>query len=561
MVDVKGGTFISAVRDVNLLKGPVKVSLGPRWVGPDGTGRSLPKANPHDQRNVWLGSLYRFARKPPVPCQTQMKQLRRFTADWLNKYLPPLTEVMTFEEWLEEAPYPQSRKEQLRAAWDECQLNGGPLSKAAYTRVKSFQKDEVYVDWKYPRAINSRHDVFKCASAPFFKAIEKVLFARPEFIKKVPVRDRPSFILDRLYKPGCKYMATDYTAFESLFTEELMMTLEMQLYKHMTQHLPEGREWYQLIESVLTGTNHIRFKHFIMKVVATRMSGEMCTSLGNSFANLMLALYVLDQNGTKDALGVVEGDDGLFRVDGTMPTKEDFEKLGLLIKIEEHDDVATASFCGLIFDRHDLANITDPKEVLADYGWTSNKYLRASDKTHKYLLRAKSLSLLYQYCGMPIVQALALYGLRHTHGLSNMKSIRTAMKNTNQYEVGIYLEMMTAKLYPTTIGHNTRMLVESKYGVTVQQQIDIERYLSTADFGPLVIDLDAPRSWIEYDRAYVTRAVQLADGTYSYWEPWHLPKIRQCEAPPNMEPDDRGGYRAPPDPPTFGGVAASKALA
>lgn len=39
--------------------------------------------------------------------------------------------------------------------------------------------------------INSRSDAFKAFSGPFFKAIEKVVYEMPEFIKHTPVPDRP----------------------------------------------------------------------------------------------------------------------------------------------------------------------------------------------------------------------------------------------------------------------------------------------------------------------------------------------------------------------------------
>lgn len=336
--------------------------------------------------------------------------------------MTPLSEVPTFGDWLDDTPYTESRKAQLEVANDECLANGGIWSDPKYTAVKSFMKDETYTDYKYPRAINSRHDAFKCACAPFFKAIEKELFKLPFFIKKVPVRDRPAYILERLYAPGAKYIATDYTAFESLFTKELMMDCEFILYEYMTANLAEGRTWFAMIRKVLGGINRLAFKHFILELVATRMSGEMCTSLGNSFCNLMAALFILAECGTRNAVGVVEGDDGLFRVDKRVPTIQDFADLGLNIKIELHDDVATASFCGLIFDRDDLANVTDPREVLASFGWTSAKYLRASDRTHKMLLRAKALSLLYQYPGCPILQPLALWAMRHTDDIGDLVS-------------------------------------------------------------------------------------------------------------------------------------------
>jgi hypothetical protein len=312
----------------------------------------------------------RFGMKPPTPSRHELRKFRRFVRKWLRKNLRPLAHGLdtSVEAWLETTDYTAARKQELLDAWKACCEAGGIHAKKRYTAITGFMKDEFYTEPKQARGINARADESKCRFGPIFKLIEKVVFARPEFIKKITVADRPQYIMDRLYRVGARYIATDYSSFEALFTREIMESCEFQLYEYMTTKLHGGKEWYEDVVKVLGGTNECRYKFFTVFLPATRMSGEMCTSLGNGFSNLMFMLYVCKQRGCRNVAGVVEGDDGLFVFVGKAPRSEDFAKLGLIIKAEYHDQLETASFCGLVFDTDDRNNVTDIRKVLAGLG-------------------------------------------------------------------------------------------------------------------------------------------------------------------------------------------------
>lgn len=431
-----------------------------------------------------------------------VQEFDAFVDSWLVENMTPLDphSDTTVETWLESTSYPKWRREQLSKTSEQLEERGW---KEGYAHVKSFIKDEPYPDWKHCRPINSRSDHAKVRVAPIFRLIEKKLFERPEFIKKVPIKDRPKYIYERVYRLGKKYIETDYTTFEALFSAEIMEACEMKLYKYMSQDLPDGPAWYQQVHDLMTGTNKCHFKNFTANVRAKRMSGEMCTSLGNGFTNLMLMLFVAHKCGA-EVTGVVEGDDGLFVVEGEIDVTY-FQKLGMDIKLEYHENINEASFCGLIFDPDDLINVTDPLEVLANFGWTSSLYMGCSKKTKRQLIRAKSLSLLAQYPGMPIVQELALYGLRMTEG-EKMCDILRRLYKTNMWE----REYVLNALDLTRIGEampvprNTRLLVEKKFGVTIEDQLRIEELLrSKNDLSPLNIDAEWPASWVTYANRYV----------------------------------------------------------
>ncbi len=365
--------------------------------------------------------------------------------------------------------------------------------------INSFPKDECYSEYKYTRLINARHDWFKCKSGPIFKLIEQQLFALPWFIKKIPVAERPQFIKEVL--EGCSFaIATDYTSFEALFTREMMEDCEMQLYRYMIKDLPQRREIEGWLE-VLLNKNTCKFKNFRVYLDATRMSGEMCTSLGNSFANLMFMLFIAYENGNSEVRGAVEGDDGIFAMAGKPPSAEHFEALGLKIKLEVHPDVTTASFCGQVFDPEDCVNVTNPLKMLISMGWTSARYAGVRDSKMKGLLRSKALSVAYQYPGCPILGHAARAYLRLTSGACT-KWVEDQMDWWQREKLAMQKGEVPWKEPPK----NTRLLVEKLYGISLQDQFQIESYLDgLMTLGPLYLPFSGvwPKDWSDYWDTYV----------------------------------------------------------
>jgi len=465
----------------------------------------------------------RFARCPPTPNELKMKRFKIFVAKWLRNNLTPLSNDVdtSFETWIANTPYPKWRKDDLRFTFENTQgeitaenavKNGRPHR---HCRVNSFQKDETYPTYKPARAINSRTDAFKVRVGPIFKLIEKELFSLPYFIKHTPCDERAEEIKRELYQAGANIIGTDYTAFEALFTKELMMTCEMQLYSYMTQNI-DDQEWYHIVEKTLTGKNYCTFRNkFTAKVQATRMSGEMCTSLGNSFTNLMAMLFIAEENKLESLRGRVEGDDGIFTFYGPYPTSQDFADIGLLIKIDKYDTLTEGSFCGIIADEDEMINVTDPINTLLDFGWTTRIYAEATNRKLKSLLRSKALSVGYQYPGCPILASLAQYGMRVTN------DVKADYSDMNSYEKDLFIKMRDKFHYSIPhkdVGFKTRLLVEKRYGISVQDQILIESYLdSKTDLTP--IDCPAILSYCNADaKDYYERYSELIPiGMVSKW--------------------------------------------
>jgi len=482
-------------------------------------GAACPKADPLDPRTTKAGVRKRFAIKPPDANARTLKRFEQFVFRWVRDNLTPLVcdADVSVEHWLAHTDYPDWRRKELRVQWDGVGSIWDPDKAHRYFRCSSFMKDESYPTYKHPRAINSRSDEFKCAVGPIFKLIEEEVYKLPAFIKHVPVADRPDYIMGLLHREGAKYLATDYTAFESLFVEKLMTACEFQLYSYMTQFLPDGANFMRLVREVLGGENLCVFKHFRVSLKATRMSGEMCTSLGNGFSNLMFMLFTCAEAGCTEVIGVVEGDDGLFTMIGNPPKEEDFAKLGLVIKAVEHDTISTASFCGIVFDPDDRINVTDPAKVLSNFGWTQRTHNRCRQFKLDGLLRCKALSYAFQYPGCPIIQELASYGLRVTAGVTNSKVLKLAsQKGQDSYKLGkVKLAILRGNIPWKETGWATRILVERLYGFTVEQQFHIEAYLRSLDhIQPLddpVLVAKLPLVWGDYFTRYAHASDRLDD--------------------------------------------------
>ena len=443
-------------------------------LGPNVFGTTPPKPDLPDPITTEAGIRKRFLYKPPSPNPFDMNEFKAFVAAYVSKIVPLSSDSDTsVESWLFKCNQPAWRKVELQKLWND---HNGVLNPSRDFVVKSFVKDETYVAFKHARGINSRSDMFKCAVGPIFKLIEEQIYKLPHFIKKVPVADRPKYITDLLYFEGAKYLENDFVAFESLFTREVMEACEFQLYEHMVSSLPDGPAWMKLVRDVIGGTNHCVFKYFTVDVEATRMSGEMNTSLGNGFTNLMLLLFLFSRRGIQANI-VVEGDDSLSSFVGEPPTDEEFKALGFVTKLSVRENLNEASFCGLIFNPSDMINITDPLDVLANFGWAGRNYVNAKQNRLMALLRCKSLSYAHQYPGAPIIQSLAQYGLRVTAG----RDVKTFIENDRSMSLWEREQLREAALSklpkPISVPIGTRLLMERIYGVSVEAQLEIEKYL------------------------------------------------------------------------------------
>jgi hypothetical protein len=445
----------------------VAVSLGPHILG-----AARPKADRDDPVTKLGGAMKRVMKQLPRRERNLLMKFDRFVRKQLPKMfdkLPPHTDV-SFETWINNCKYPLAHKNKLKKVYAD---NVENYNNTYVKSVKGFPKDESYEVYKHLRWIMSRTDEFKCMYGPWVKCIENEVYKHPSFIKHIPTLERGNYITELLGTKGPFY-ETDYTAYESQFDNQMMRILEFNLYNYMTTEIPGNEDFMRMNFGALGKCNDIKSKNMKFTVEA-RMSGEMSTSLGNGFSNLMTMLFVAKLNGNANVKGVVEGDDGLFTFDGPAPQPDDFSKIGFHIKLQKHTIINECSFCGIVFDEIDQIVVTDPRKVMLTVPWTTRQYLHSSDLTLAALLRCKGMSLRAQYPGAPIIQSIANYAIRVTNHVSRRKLRATVAKlQVSSWERERMFLQLEQKTTPTIVGARTRILIANRYGITVNQQLAVE---------------------------------------------------------------------------------------
>lgn len=390
-----------------------------------------------------------------------------------------------FEEWVtSRESYNEERIQQLREA--HYALKGGPPTRRQCSHIDSFVKTEAYPMFKHARMINSRSDPFKAWAGPWVSAVEQIVYTHyPNFIKHVPVPDRPAAVLS-LKQAGRTYYQSDFTAFESHFTPDMMEACENVLLRHCLQKW-DGAE---LVCKTNRGRNRCRTRSGVSaQLEGRRMSGDLWTSLGNGFTNLMLAKFLASLDGA-ELYGFVEGDDGLFATSANL-TAEAYARLGFTIKLDIVKDPCKASFCGMIFAESGQI-IRDPRKFLATFGWT-HSFIQAGGKIMDELLLAKALSTLVESGQCPIVGVLARCAYERTKHL-NPRFVLDGYHSTTTHNHA------PPKFEPAL---DTRLLFEEVFGVSVEVQVAIENLIEANKLDQVCALLPPGDDMDMYSRRYL----------------------------------------------------------
>jgi len=344
----------------------------------------------------------RYARQVPEVLKQHREPLRKFVRQWCQDHLTPIDAPMGLEEWLDSTSYNDRRKEQLREVHDRWVR--GVISHKRLASVKSHIKCESYPEYKHARHINARCDLAKVIFGPIVKRMEQEVYRQHEFIKHVPLPDRPA-LLRGLKQAGCKFVASDHSAFEAHMSFWVMELIEFEVAKWLLRKYPDLNTLFEKTES---GENrcYLSAVDLLVLIRYVRCSGDMWTSLMNGLVNLLSFLYACDDLGARFCGGFVEGDDGIFAVQGPLPDANYMLGLGFEVKYEVHDDPATASFCGMILAGDSI--IRDPSKFFQTLGW-SDRFMTSGARVKRQLALAKALSALYETPGCPLVSVAARY--------------------------------------------------------------------------------------------------------------------------------------------------------
>jgi len=323
---------------------------------------------------------------------------------WSNHVRLHMDELFSFnpypsyslEDWLSHSSYNECRKAKIRAQSD---------IPSDYYRVETFIKKEAYPEIKAPRLINSREDGFKKLVGPFTHAIEKDIFSSRFTIKGKNARDQIAIIHDRL--SGKKsFLSTDYSKWESSITPEVIDHIESLLWSKYPS--PYGWDFHTWFNHHCKNNNLFARGKMSCKVHGVRMSGDMHTSLGNTFINIMLTDYILTTLGlTWD--GFFEGDDGLIGLDVVVSDQQLQAisnmalSLGFSLTMERAYHLSDAVF----LSRHIVDQQTafrDPIKALVHAQWSFSLHRFPEEE----LLRSRGYGLIMENPRCPILYELGV---------------------------------------------------------------------------------------------------------------------------------------------------------
>lgn len=482
--DIKVGNvkpFAAVVNDAVPDRVPAAVCLGPAV-----RGAARPRADFKDGFSQVFGAAKRVCKEPHRRSRDTARRFAIFVQKWVKKNVSPLPPgtSLDVDEYLDSTNYSAARKSALKVAYES---HHPAIMDRHFREARCFIKDESYGEYKAPRWIMSRPDEFKVRYGPYVWQAEKVLYARYEFVKHLTPTERLAK-MQEMDLTGVLKFGTDHTAFEAAITPETMRICEFALMDHLYKY-HEGYRYLRRLENEVIGRpNHLRCSNALIGKVGARMSGDNCTSLGNGFTNLMAILFAAFENQSEIAFCQVEGDDGLYVPTGRASTSEDYARNGFDVKMEVAESSCEAGFCGLVADPVALEAITDPVKVLLNFGWASRQYTLAGRKRLDALIRSKALSYAYMYPSCPIVSTLCRRMLELTRHVTFYQLLKTVKgQKVSEYQRSITLRAISSEPALREPSPLTRVLVFRKYGITVSEQKDMERRLSSAGLGWLPI--------------------------------------------------------------------------
>lgn len=499
------------------------------------------RPNTRDSVSAAQGLRKRLVHDRKSPLHHVLVRFAKYVQDKLKREFEPLQvdEIPTFEEWVAQVNHPDWRKEEYRRAYD--QWANGEVSRSKLSLKKCFVKPEFYDDPKFHRIIHGPTDYEKVLHGPVASAMEKKIFKRPEFIKKIPRAGWPAYICERVGMPGFRVFASDFTSFEANFLPKIQRVCELAMTEYMLAPILHQEGVQDLLHSdrmrILTS------KLFLAWIKGRRSSGQITTSLFNGLSNEFFAEFILQEYcGATEVKCVIEGDDGLFAHNGTRdPEPWMYAELGLTIKIEIVENWYEASFCGVVTHPDVLAPLANPWKVVFTATWANSAYLRASDRTLSMLAQVKGLSYLAQYPGCPVIQSVACWMLRvsgfERERLDELLEWYRNQRGVTWWDQQVIVNIKRSTLFVEPVRIESRAVMAKVFNVPINIQLQIEELFDYAETNQVVLDPSViPEKYSEMWGKYV-RLRPKNDPELNL--PFHLPDALY---PQNLSPMVRGRY-------------------
>jgi len=422
----------------------------------------------HDVTSIFDGLVKRILGTQNEPDPDILRQFTLCLRETVRQNIEPFMfdEVLSFFEYIaRHRGYNGERKLDLILAYlkipDEYDLD-----------VEAHIKDEFYPKMKPPRWICARKDPSKSTLGPVVTVLEHKVYHMKgpvSFFKIIPFEDRFDYLYMR-YGPYEVLVCTDFTSFEASFGRRFMTACEMELYEHMLRGHPEALAVLRSICKI----NTLKNKYFRARVEATRMSGEMVTSLGNGFSNAMILHFICKRKQCDLICADVEGDDCIsaFKTGSTLPEEEDYAQLGFRIKIERHTRFSEASFCGNVLHYESRTLITSPQDFLRQINVSFNPSAFTLNERHcNSLLYAKCISYMVQYRGCPVIAPICRQILLRIG--SNYDEEKARKEFARDYYVSQILDVpfnVNVLHYYREPCDGARCLMEKVFGMSMQEQ-------------------------------------------------------------------------------------------
>lgn len=398
--------------------------------------------------------------------------------DWIRDN--PLFETnrqpkYSIDDWLDHSNYSGARKKQLLSRLDR------PKD---YYPVKTFIKKEAYPELKPPRTINSRDDAFKVLVGPFTHAIEKDVFGSKYSLKGKTLKEQNQIFFNRL-RDKKVFISTDYSRWESSISPEIIRYIEMDFFRRYPSPYPwDFHSWLQshILDNRLVsqGANKLTMN-------GVRMSGDMHTSLMNTYINLYLTAFICHNlNLTWD--GFFEGDDGFIGLDQDVQDLEVLKnqfslfssELGFDLKIEVSRDISELPY----LSRHCVSEgvaIREPFKAICHAQWSFSLH----NHNPVEIQRSRGYGLALENEGSPILQSLGNMLLRRS-GAGKLWYSDPWFKT--YYNLPDFVSDVQ---FNTQISSSTRVKFQQLFGISVALQLEIEESLDQDDLEAVKENLNA----------------------------------------------------------------------
>jgi hypothetical protein len=458
--------------------------------------------------------------------QENQQRFYEYARKFIRAYVPQLTrlDILNFDEWLARTPYSQARKDYLANVRDELTHADKKICDS-----KSFIKDESYGEPKNPRLINSPSDESKTILGPLQKAMDEKMFHDPIMSRWFIKGTDPRTWIDRMEETfhSEKVINTDFSSFEchhrGVFAKVIWFWQ-----MHMSRNIFVSRCHKRMISRLIRGTNHSKLSKCTSDIDETLMSGVPWTSSANGILNLIINSYLAmnhkypTQNVdflVREALtfrGLFEGDDGLFEDVGQ--TEKAARDLGVKLDLIRCRDYSFASFCSMVAPRGETSLCYDFRKAFTNFTMLPAKYKDASETKCMALIRAKAMSYKYMYGNSPIVGAMAYKLLEMTKSIDYRPALDVLDERKREL-VAKAADSKCAKEVPE-ISAYSRHIYSAVFGISAEDQIELEETIMTANSFPIRCDLQ---------KFYKTRDIVLSS---THCNSWPEPELYPTKPPP-----------------------------